>query len=148
MFVRFSPLVLAAACSQAAPPAAPSPSRAAMPEWSEATFATNVRAEFASRFPGATLDTIEEDRFRVRPKAGDGLEISFAKAHAECRDHWASCAASVDYTLRAMAEMKNPAPVPRRHGQAVLERRTVAARRRSSRSGPTRPHRQRARSVR
>lgn len=110
--------VVAAACEHSTPPAAAPP--AAMPAWSDATFAANVRAVLAKRYPGSAVDTIEEDRLRVRPKVGDELEVSFAKAHAWCRDDWASCAQTVDRTLAAMAEADDKAPVTRAQLRVVL----------------------------
>ncbi len=109
--------LLFAACDHATPPASPPPPS---PAWSEATFAANVRAELARRYPGATIDTVEEDRLQVRPKASDALEVSFAKAHAWCREDWAGCAKIVDRTLAAMAEAGQKAPVTRAQLRVVL----------------------------
>ena len=117
--------VAVAACGQSAPPAprapaAVTPAPAPLPAWSEATFAANVRAELARRFPGATVDTIEADRLRVQPKAGDPMEVSFAKAHASCRQDWASCGAAVDHTLTALAEISSASTITRAQLRVVL----------------------------
>jgi len=105
-----------AACEHANAPTPPAPP----PAWSDATFAANVRAELERRYPGATIGTIEEDRLTVQPKSGRGLEVSFAKAHAWCREDWAGCGPIVDRTLAAMAEVGNAPPVTRAQLRVVL----------------------------
>lgn len=116
---RLSVFVLVAACSKSAPTTPPSPATTPT-TWSEATFATNVRAELARRYPGATIDTLEEDRLRVRPRTGNDVEVSFAKAHAGCREDWADCGAAVEHTLTALAEIREPTPVTRAQLRVVL----------------------------
>src|SRR5262245_8845496 len=97
---RWPLIVVIAACGKPEPPAAPvAAAPPPLPAWSEATFATNVRATLERRHPGSAVETVEEDRLRLRPKVGNELEVSFAKAHAQCREDWAGCAAIVDHTL-------------------------------------------------
>src|SRR5690242_4517852 len=127
---RLSVLVLAAACSHAARPAstttpAPAPALAlapapARPAWSEATFAANARAELARRFPRAKIEAAGNDVLRVRPANGGMIVVNFAKAHAACREDWASCSQIVDHTLAALAEIGYPVAPPRAQLRIVL----------------------------
>lgn len=125
---RLSVLVLAAACSHAARPGStttPALSRAvaaapAAPAWSEATFAANARAELARRYPDAQIDADADDVVRVRPRSGGMIAVNFAKAHAACRDDWASCAQIVHHTLAALAEIGHPVVPTRAQLRVVL----------------------------
>ena len=127
---RLSILVLAAACSHAARPGsattpAPAPALAlapapARPAWSEATFAANCRAELARRYPGAKIEDAGDDVLRVRFGTSGMIAVNFAKAHAACREDWASCAQIVDHTLAALAEIGHPGVPTRAQLRIVL----------------------------
>jgi hypothetical protein len=125
---RLSLLVLAAACSHAARPGStttpkPAPAQTPAPAesaWSEATFAANCRAELARRYPGAKIEAIDVDVLRVTPKSGDPLEVSFAKAHAACREDWTSCSPVVEHTLAALGEVLHATAPTRAQLRIVL----------------------------
>jgi hypothetical protein len=105
-----APTPPAAAPTASAAPAAPDP--AANAAWSEASFDARLAAAIRGRFPEATVTPLEPDRYRVTAAPpGPSLDVGFTKAHAACRDDWASCQEAVDWTLQAMAEVMQPPPI-------------------------------------
>jgi hypothetical protein len=114
-----APTPPAAAPPASAAPAAPDP--AANAAWSEAGFDAQLLAAIHSRFPRATVSVLEPDRYRVAGQPpGASVDIDFTKAHASCRNDWASCQAAVDWTLQAVAEALQPPPITAAQLRAVL----------------------------
>jgi len=108
-----------AAPAASAAPAAPDPG--ANPAWSEAGFDARLVAAIRGRFPQATVTALDADYYRIAaPPPGPSLDVGFAKAHASCRDDWASCQRAVDWTLQAVAEVLQPPPTTAAQLRVVL----------------------------
>jgi len=115
-----APTAGAAATPSAGADQAP-PDPAANAAWSEAGFDARLLAAIHSRFPQAAVTALEADRYRIAaPPPGPSLDVGFAKAHASCRDEWATCQAAVDWTLQAVAEAMQPPPITAAQLRVVL----------------------------
>jgi len=120
-----------------APPAASPPSA----PWTESTFDARAQAEIHRRFPTATVTDAGDGNYRIAlPAPGSTIDVSFAKAHRSCQDDWSACQHAVDWTLQAVADSLQHAPITAAQLRIILRANTkIAATQAHGRQVTTRP---------